>query len=213
MPSRERYGLRTLRRYLLRAIRAFSVAALATGLLSSSSFGAEPWITEPIFGLYFDPSKVHFDHLPVAEMLPSCKQMLLEYKPLPKSLTLYARSRNDATRIYIAGARDILGVYVIRNGACEADVPILALLKKNHVPPTKGDTPLLTDDEISGLFADALTRYARAFGGKDKFLQWLDSLTEKMRKGCQGKPALSCPPTYHILLPPQQKQLEEYRKR
>jgi hypothetical protein len=186
---------------------------LATGFLSSRSFGAEPWVTEPIFGLYFDPGSVHFDSLPVAEMLPSCKQMLGEYKPLPKSLSLYAKYKDDVARIYIAGTRDVLGVYVIRNGVCDADVPVLALLKKNHVPPTKEGMPLLTDDEISGLFADALIRYARAFGGKDGFLQWLDSLTEKMRAGCHGKPELSCPPTYHILLPPQQQQLEEYRKR
>ena len=173
----------------------------------------QPWVTEPIFGLYYDPREVHFATVPTADLLPNCKRMLLEYEPLPKSLTLYARYEAGPSRIYIAGARDILGVYVIRNGVCDSDVPILALLQKKHVPPAGGDAPLLSSEGIASVFSNALTQYTNAFGDKAKFFTWLDSLSEKMRAGCKNQSELSCPPTYHSLLPEQQRQLEEYRKK
>jgi len=204
--------LLTLHGHLCRfLLKAFAVLTVAW-VLATPALGAEAYVTEPIFGLYFDPSEVRFDSLPTAELLPSCKKILLEYKPLPKILTLYAKYESDAARIYIAGAGDILGIYAIRDGRCDSDVPILALLKKHHVAPAAGGGPFLSDSEISALFSDALARYTKAFAGKDKFFQWLDHLTDKMRAGCRGKPELSCPPTYYLLLPAQKMQLEEYRK-
>lgn len=201
-----------LRVPVLYAVCTAFIAIAVTAMFGRAALGAESSVTEPIFGLYYDPSRVHFNSLPTRDLLPTCKRLLLEYKPLPKSLTLYAKSEAGSVHMYIAGARDILGLYVVRDGVCDSDVPILALLKKNHVPPVNSRTPLLSDDEIAALFKDALIRYAKAFGGKSMFLQWLDSLTDKMRSGCEGKPELSCPPTYHLLLPQQQQQLEEYRR-
>jgi hypothetical protein len=190
---------------------------IALALVSSAGViraanAAESWTNEPIFGLYYYPNEAHFDSLATEHLLPACEKALSQIDPLPTTLTLYARYSDGSDRIYIAGTKDDLGIYVIRGSHCEAGVPILAMLKRHHSPARRGEAPALSDAEIEGLFGDALVRYTKAFGGKDSFFHWLDSLTEKMRAGCKGQPELSCPQTYHLLLPAQQKQLEAYRR-
>ncbi len=149
--------------------------------------------------------------LPFKTLLPECSKLLNEYRPRPKTLTLYATYRSGTKSLYIAGANGVLGLYVIESGTCDIDVPILALLRKPHIPPLHAGPPMLSDTEVSGLFDDALRRYTTAFGGKQHFLQWLDTLTAKKRGGCESQPELSCPQTYKLLLAPQKTQLENYR--
>jgi hypothetical protein len=198
-------------------LRSWLLLASATLLSGASGQGAESVelnaeFNEPIFGLYYDTRAVHFDLLPTKDLMPDCKTALVEYHPLPPALTLYAEYISPTTRIYIAGAQDILGIYVVRAGHCDSGVPILSLLQRHHNPPKPTDAPTLSDAEVSALFSDALLRYTKALGGKKSFLQWLDALSEHARIGCKGQPEFSCPPTYHTLQPALQQMLDNYRR-
>jgi hypothetical protein len=168
-------------------------------------------IDEPIFSLSYDARYAHFSSLPTKELLPSCEKALSELKPIPPALTLYAQYKTPSTSIYIVGAEDLLGIYALRNGRCDAGIPILAILQRHHNPPEPQDSPVLSNSEVLGIFEDALVRYSSAFGGKARFFQWLDTSTVRMRAGCKG-PDSVCPPTYHMLQPALQNVLESYRK-
>lgn len=198
-----------------RRFAARSVAlALLLGFQVASAASAEDsgWIEEPLFGLYYYPNVAHFGSIRTQDLLPACRKALADIEPLPSSLTLYARHEADSARLYIAGTGDNLAIYVLRDGTCTKGVPIIAILQRHHNPPLPDEGPSISDAEVTALFADALNRYARAFGGKDGFFRWLDSLTAKMRAGCEGKPENSCPPTYHILQPELQKMLQDFRR-
>jgi hypothetical protein len=71
---------------------------------------------------------------------------------------------------------------------------------------------MLSDEEVSGIFSDALARYANAFGGKTEFFAWLDPNTERARSDCKGQPESSCPPTYYLFKPDLRKMLDQFRK-
>jgi hypothetical protein len=154
---------------------------------------------------------VHFDVVLTKELLPSCKKALSEIKPLPRTITLYGRYDSALTRIYIAGTADDVGIYVLRDGRCDAGIPILALLQKHHNPTEPQDAPALSDAEVIGVFGDALNRYAKAFGDKARFIEWLDASTADVSRGCNG-PENLCPPTYHSYTSLLQNALETYRK-
>jgi hypothetical protein len=168
---------------------------------------------EPIFGSYYDSRNVHFSVLQTRELLPGCRKALSDISPLPATLTLYAQYKTDLTQIYVAGTSDNLKILVLRNGTCDAGVPIMAILKLHHTPRDPIDGPMLSDEEVSGLFGDALSRYATAFGGKARFFQWLDPMTEQAINGCRGQPESSCPPTYHLFEPALQEKLQKFRER
>ncbi len=91
-------------------------------------------------------------------------------------------------------------------------VPDLALLQLFHDSPEPGDTPVLSNQEVFEIFSDAVLRYARAFGGKERFIQWLDTSTERATRGCNG-PGKLCGPTYRAYGPELQKLLDSYRTR
>jgi hypothetical protein len=197
------------RRYFYSLLFIF---ALACAMRPDNAMPADTTAAaEPIFSIWYNPHTVHFDSLYTRELLPSCRTFLSDLEPLPTTLTLYAEYESGSTRMYIVGRDDNLKIAVIRDGECSGGVPILAILQRHHSPPSPRD-PVLSKDEIVGLFSDALGRYTKAFGGKNNFFQWLDSLTDEMRSGCKGQPEIMCPPTYHILPPELQQMLNDYRK-
>jgi hypothetical protein len=192
----------------------FVCATLISTFVMRSDYAAvakHSQFDEPIFSLTYDPSDAHFTQLQTKELMPNCKKALSGITPLPSTFSLYAQYITESTRIYIAGTDDDLGIYVLRDGGCEAGIPILAILQRHHNPPLPGEAPALSEPEIAGLFSDALIRYSKAFGGKERFFQWLDTSTEHVRGGCKG-PDIVCPPTYHMLQPALQRALENYRK-
>ena len=195
------------RRLVLAAIFASSAAPSAEVKRATAAT-----IDEPIFGLYYDPQKVHFAEIRTRELLPACKKALSDIVPRPSTLTLYAQYRTDVKKIYVVGTEDNLKLLVLGNATCDAGIPIMGILQRHHNPRVASDGPMLTDQEVAGLFGDALTRYSNAFGGKGRFFPWLDELTEQARSGCAGQPEFSCPPTYHLLQPDLQEKLTAFRK-
>jgi len=147
-----------------------------TSASRNSTDAAKTIVDDPIFGLYYDPNDIHFDELETRDLLPMCRRALSDFARLPLTLTLYAQYVHESTKIYVAGRDDNDKILVIRNGTCDAGVPIMAILQRHHEPRVASDGPMLSDSEVSALFDDALARYGRAFGGKDRFLAWLDSI-------------------------------------
>lgn len=190
-----------------------AIPFVGTGSVAgSSNVRAGTGIDEPIFGLYYNSREVHFGEIETRDLLPSCKKVLSDFSHIPRTLNLYAEYIGNSAKIYVAGRDDNDKILVIRNGFCDAGVPILAILQRHHDPRTTSDGPMLSDSEVTALFDDALARYAHAFGGKNQFFLWLDSLTEKARGGCVGQPESSCPPTYHLLQPGLQERLQAFRR-
>jgi hypothetical protein len=150
-----------------------------------------PSIEDPVFDIGYSAATVHFGSVSTNELLPACKRNLSEFRPLPRQLILYAKYDGTGSRLYIAAPPGAIGIYVIRGSRCDSGVAQLALLQR------KGDSisPRLTDDEIKGLFLDALKRYSRAFGGKAQFLDWLDSTNRLFKERCRD-PVYKCEPYY-----------------
>jgi hypothetical protein len=180
--------------------------------LSPGAAAADEVINDPVFSIDYEPQQVHFDSIPTKQLLPTCKRDLASMKPLPPSLTLYAQYATASARIYVAGSGQDIGIYVIREGRCDSGIPILALLQRVHHPPEPQDAPVLSDSEASGVFADALVRYARAFGGKKLFLEWLDATTESVLSHCGDRSEYLCAPTYRTFTPALRAVLENFRK-
>lgn len=200
-----------------RACLLLLVAGAAVGMQNSAQSNPvdreqSMEIPDPIFGIGYDAHKVHFKLLETRTLLPSCKKMLSDINPLPRVMTLYAKYTSGSTSIYIVGQSDNEKILVLRNGVCDSGVPLLSITQTHHNPPLVSDAPVLTDEEVMGLFEDTLARHTNAFGGKDAFIKWLDMTSEDARSGCKSLPDLWCPPTYHTLQPALQDALKNYRE-
>jgi hypothetical protein len=186
---------------------ALLACALWSGLLLAGpghgAAAAAEVINDPVFLIDYDPSYAHFDTIDSKELLPACKAGLAHIKPLPPTLPLYARLVTASARIFVAGTQDNVRVFVIRNGQCEAGDTRLTLLGK--------EAPVLSGAESSGVFNDALSRYAQAFGGKKRFFEWLDTWTEDVRSHCPGREDL-CYPTYYAYSKDLQELIARFRK-
>ncbi|MDD2777110.1 MAG: hypothetical protein PHU06_14255 [Gallionella sp.] len=173
----------------------------------SAEFDTE--MLDPIFSVGYEPDKAHFERLETKILLPSCKRSLSDLNPLPRELTLYAKYENASVRIYLVVEADNQKILVIRNASCHGGPALLTIMQTHS---SNGMLPDLTDAEVVGLFEDSLERHARAFGGKDNFLKWLDMRTENARVNCKGLPDVWCPPTFYSLQPVLQEALKNYRK-
>jgi len=88
----------------------------------------------------------------------------------------------------------------------------MAFLQWRSNPPAPNDPPYLSQEEIEGVFADLLRRFAIAFGGKAKFFAWLDPLTESAMDQCKGMSHAYCNQTWHDLPPDLQAMLVKFRQ-
>ena len=169
-------------------------------------------VSEPIFGLWFDPREIHFDTIPIGELLPNCKEEIEDQPFSRKAPFLYATYKSSSANIYVVGDESVWGIYVLKGGRECYTSPANVVLSQTHYKMIgPGNPPLLDDSDLRGLFDDALARYTRVFGGKKRFFQWLDVLTSYDRKACKGYEPL-CPPTYHTLSSTLQHELDNYRK-
>lgn len=171
-------------------------------------------LTDPIFDLPYDRARVHFETIQSSLLLPQCKKLLLDYSSVPEILTLYAKYHTALATIFIAGTGENITIYIIRGERCEAGVPSIAMVGKHEElrwMPLKNSQPPLSEEEASSLFADALSRYSNAFGGKDAFLNWLDARSKELKVRCNEK-TISCPPTYRSLPPDLLLLLDGYKK-
>lgn len=167
---------------------------------------------DPIFSVEYQPSKVSFGKLDPNILMPACKKVLSSmYGPLPKMFTLYAEYEKNEVSIYIVGNEVVLGIFAVRKGICEGGAPELSMYQLYSPPPHSPGCPVLGDAEVAGLFEDALIRYEKAFGGKDRFLKWLDDATSWMRSSCAGLSSDLCQTPYDSFQPFRKELLSHYR--
>jgi hypothetical protein len=195
-------------RFLLKGL--FATLCFATRFTHADPVGQETDFIDPIFGLSYSAQSVNFDYAGTGDLLRGCSNGVKNAR-LPPRIVVFASYENPHRKIYIVGDGDDSALFLIQDEKCSSGIPLLALSQTYHAPPDKGDAPVLSKDEVSGLFQNALERYTRAFGGKGHFLQWLDVTSERMRSGCKGLPNLWCPPTYHSLPADLQAALAAYR--
>jgi len=139
-------------------------------------------MTDPIFGISYDPRRVRFEEAP-AKISSACPQIRNE------RAWVYARLRTQGveylivsglTRICPDGpgscevAPDVTGVIVaLRGSGCSVEAADGFYWRKNdplwELPPTA----------LESMARDAVHRYAKAFGGKKNFL---DNLTPRTRE-------------------------------
>jgi len=189
----------------------FVLFAILTAISNRAGASVDAVSEDPLFSADYNPRLVHFDLMSTKELLPACKKVLSDISPLPPALALFGKSATASSSIYIAGTGDNVKILVLRDNRCDAGIPILALLQRHHNPPDPFDAPALSDAEVTEVFSDALTRYSKAFGGKGRFFEWLDALTDQVLSQCKG-PENLCAPTYRSFTPLLQNLLQNYRK-
>ncbi|WP_283745908.1 hypothetical protein [Sideroxydans sp. CL21] len=170
-------------------------------------------IVDSLFDASYDQGSVHFEMIKTQTFLPSCQKFFSDINPLPEDLTLYSSYTRGSTAIYIAGIGDNIKLVVLRNGDCDTtNFPIHSVNQKVNSYTHEPVKPILTDEEVTGVFEDYLVRHAKAFGGKDAFFKWLDEETNRIAISCKGQSEWICPVTYHGLQPKLQKTLGDFRK-
>jgi hypothetical protein len=170
-------------------------------------------IVDSLFDASYDQRSVHFETIKTQTFMPSCKKFFSDINPLPEDLTLYSSYKSGPSEIYIAGIGDTIKLVVLRGGSCDVGVfPIFSINQKINSYTHKAVEPILTDEEVMGVFGDYLARHARAFGSKDAFFKWLDEETDRMAISCKGQSEWICPVTYHGLQPKLQRMLDDFRK-
>jgi len=172
----------------------------------------ESVVIDPIFSVEYHPSEVHFETQDFNALLPTCIQAL-SYIHLkkPQKLTLYAKYVNGSSSFYILGSGKYAEIVVIRKGVCDWGGAVLSMYQLYLKPPHSPGSPVLSDAEVAGLFEDALIRYEKAFGGKNRFLKWLDDATTWMRNSCAGLSSDLCQTPYDSFQPFRKEQLTHYR--
>jgi hypothetical protein len=157
---------------------------------------------DPLFGISYDPQKVHFEEAPalISKVCPSLRG---------RKLWVYARSKAADTEYFIvsgyvkfrpdgpgpAGIEPDFGVAIsLRGTSCTTDQAEYFL--RGEINPARRATPIkVSEDILNAIVADALNRYSKAFGGKTNFLELLSG--DHSREG---------------LPPVLQRQLEQFEK-
>jgi hypothetical protein len=164
-------------------------------------------LVDPFFQIQYDPAKVHFEPIPV-QLMDRCRGLRDRYiKGWVYSHVSDRKKQYFIIYGYIkipsperpGGFSTVLedddGVIVAFEGStCVIDQWQFFL--RNQANPAKGATPIEAPESIrETIAAELLERYARAFGGKERFLHLV---TRDARKG---------------LPPVLQKRLEIFEKR
>ena len=131
-----------------------------------------PRVTDPIFGLSYDPAKVRFED--AGDIVARCPE--LTNARYGRRLWLFARSTDQSATYVVLGGfferRDSAQLQLLtdpkgvllrdRGSECELIGPA------REVFDYRADG--ITPEILHALAGDAATRYAQAFGGRDKFL-------------------------------------------
>jgi len=152
-----------------------------------------PRVTDPIFGLSYDPAKIAFED--AADVVARCSE--LTNARWGRRAWLYARSSESGANYLVLG-----GLYERREppAKCEKRFefdPKGVLLREHEgqcelIGPAREvfEYPVdgVTSATLQALGRDAVRRYADAFGGKPKFLA---ALTRAKRKADLDNPRAS----------------------
>jgi hypothetical protein len=126
-------------------------------------------MSDPVFGMTYDTRKVHFDLAPTL--------VRIQCRGLPdKTLWLFAYWKERDTELFVLSGREseVSGIgVVIRPGTCIQSLPDWVLTGDRGYWSGRGGPPPVqfTERVLQGLAADLLNRYARAFGGKNNFIE------------------------------------------
>jgi hypothetical protein len=140
-------------------------------------------MSDPLFGILYDPQKVHFDKIPplLVDKCPALRERYVAawvYGHLKTADTDYflisglMEFREDKP----GGSRTIApeegdGVAVaLRDSKCLVDQADYFLTQ--DINPAKHATPITAPEAVlNGILADAFRKYVAAFGGKQDFLK------------------------------------------
>jgi hypothetical protein len=164
-----------------------TILMLAGLALAEAQAGAQPQklMTDPLFVIFYNPEKVHFDTLPDA-VIKKCPDLEGRYK----RAWVYGHLNTAQAEYFIVSGfmiyhdgntghpyvgPDANGVAVeLRGSECiVADTDYLLL-----GTAAVGDNPFtgLSQSVLEGISKDAIQRHIRAFGGKSNFLEHIKGL-------------------------------------
>lgn len=142
---------------------ARSLLACLLALLALAARAGEPQMADPLLGLSFDPTLVHFDTLPRSAAVRSALG--------PARQWVFASRREPGGAVHIVAGwhtvkADDLGPAVVEPDFGAVIRAYGKQVKVLGVPDRLFDpTPLLPADALDALMRDAAQRYIRAFGG------------------------------------------------
>src|SRR5262249_21592490 len=160
-------------------LRLLSIGLLFLSLKPGEA-KAEQKMLDPLFGIAYDPQQIHFDLVPeaISKLCPGYRG---------KRMWVYAHFKKAETEYFIISffakyypdgpgrasiAADPGTAIALRGNECRDDQSDWVMLGQVNPGNKK---PIIVDEAIlDGLASDALERYTKAFGGKEKFLAALN---------------------------------------
>lgn len=198
-------------------MRVLSIATAGIICAADAGRSADTEIAEPAFGYSYFLSQASFQQIRSVTLGSACmevakKHFFIDGKIEPR-LYLYGEYRNGDVWLRIVGDAGGTAIFTQRGESC-AVAPVDMTFSQAHGKPSMPvDPPYLSRQEIEGIFADLLRRYATAFGGRAKFFAWLDPLTKSGLDQCKGMAHAYCHPTWHDLPSNLQAMLQKFRGR
>lgn len=131
-------------------------------------------VTDPIFGLKYDPASVAFDPAP-ADLVLTCPD--LTNQKWDRKMWVFGKAEDSGSDFLVIG-----GYYVDRSGkGTQPDTPgAIVRLEGAHctlIGPARetfdSSPEGISQNQLQKLAADAVCRYAKAYGSRAKFLEAL----------------------------------------
>jgi len=148
-------------------------------------------VIDPFFGITYNPTVVHFETMP-SGIGKRCQELqgwryvhAWVYSQVKTAEAEYfivygyvnVADEDHPGALSVAPEDDDGLIIEIRPGKCRVDQWQFVLRKETH--PTKDAAPMVLPDHVlNELAAELLDRYARAFGGKGKFLSRVSAQTK-----------------------------------
>ncbi len=148
------------------AFVGLAVLLLMTAPLSSQKKSQPRVMSEPVFGITYDPEKVHFDYAP-SWLASRCHE-----KGANRKFWLYAYLKDGDTEYFVVSDRvsEESGIgFVVRGQKCSDGLPEWVLTGDAQY---NGDKSIkFSAVVLKAIAQDVFRRYTAAFDGKKNFLQ------------------------------------------
>jgi hypothetical protein len=160
-----------------------SWATFCLVLLSGAVTNAQSRIVDPFFGIKFDPSKAHFENMPLL-LKNQCSEIRAHYA---KAWVLAHLKTVDAEYFILYGYIKVPSekhpgtfsveleeddglIVALQGSTCRVDQ--WQFFFRKELNPATNATPVRASEEVMNeIAADLFERYAKAFGGKEPFLK------------------------------------------
>jgi hypothetical protein len=158
--------------------RTYQIIGVAAFLTCSLNVHAQTRnISEPIFGIQYNPTVVHFDKAPPL-IGKACSDMR------GKNVLVYAHLVDQDTQYFVV--QEYLGEFgvgIAIQGAHCAEIDLDRFLYEGTDALSQQGVVVKKDDErriMDNLAKDILTQYATAFGGRENFLRALGTRADDL---------------------------------